>query len=172
MAPEQAAGRRGEIGRATDIYALGATLYEVLTGRPPFRGETEQDTTRLILESEPVPPRALRPGLSRDLETICLKCLRKEPVLRYAIGRGPARRPRAAARGPAHPRPAGLDVGASAVLGAAPTRSRGASGACHRPGYRPAGRRLGVGQFAPLVKTASRDSDRPRRPKRDRSQAI
>ena len=83
MAPEQAAGRRSEIGRATDIYALGATLYEILIGRPPFRGENDQDTTRLILESEPVPPRSLRPGLSRDLQTICLKCLRKEPGLRY-----------------------------------------------------------------------------------------
>ncbi len=83
MAPEQAAVRRAEVGPATDVYALGATLYQILAGRSPFRGETDAQTLRLVVESEPVPLRMMRPGLPRDLETICLKCLRKEPSRRY-----------------------------------------------------------------------------------------
>ena len=83
MAPEQVACRRADIGPGTDVYGLGSTLYEVLAGRPPFRGETEVETLRLVLETEPVSPRSLRPSLPRDLETICLKCLRKEPARRY-----------------------------------------------------------------------------------------
>jgi WD40 repeat protein/Tfp pilus assembly protein PilF len=84
MSPEQAAGRPGELGPATDIYALGAILYEMLTGHPPFRGVTAVETLQLVLGSEPVPPSRLRPGISRDLETICLKCLQKQPSRRYA----------------------------------------------------------------------------------------
>src|SRR5690606_31059443 len=84
MAPEQAAGRPRDVGPATDVYGLGAVLYEVLTGRPPFRGETPHETTQLVIHTEPVPPRDLRPGLPRDLETIVLACLRKEPGRRYA----------------------------------------------------------------------------------------
>jgi hypothetical protein len=84
MAPEQAAGRTHEIGAAADIHALGAILYEMLTGRPPFRGATAIETIEQVRTLEPVPPRDLRPGIPRDLETICLKCLEKEPERRYS----------------------------------------------------------------------------------------
>ncbi|HET6181150.1 MAG TPA: protein kinase [Candidatus Sulfotelmatobacter sp.] len=83
MAPEQAVGNNAAVSSATDVYAIGAVLYELLTGHPPFAGGTTYQTIKLLLDTDPRQPRLLNPKIDRDLSTICLKCLEKDPKRRY-----------------------------------------------------------------------------------------
>src|SRR6266498_92753 len=87
MAPEQAAGEPTKVNKPTDIYGLGAVLYQLLTGHPPFAGGTSYETIRLLLDTEPRQPRLWNPKIDRDISTICLKCLEKDPKRRYASAR-------------------------------------------------------------------------------------
>jgi serine/threonine-protein kinase len=84
MSPEQASGKPEEVGKSTDIYGLGAILYDLLTGAPPFSGETAAETMRMVRMEAPVPPGQRNSRVPRDLERICLRCLEKEPADRYA----------------------------------------------------------------------------------------
>lgn len=90
LPPEQAEANRGKVSRRSDVYGLGAVLYHLVTARPPFQAEALTELLRQVVESEPVSPRLLNPGVPRDLETICLKCLDKEPARRYATAQAVA----------------------------------------------------------------------------------
>ena len=109
MPPEQAAGRTKEIGPSADIYSFGAVLYCLITGRPPFQAATPLDTLLQVVEQDPVPPRQLNGAIPRDLETICMKCLEKEPTQRYASAQDLADElQRFLHDEPIHARPAGI----------------------------------------------------------------
>jgi tetratricopeptide (TPR) repeat protein len=87
MPPEQAAGEGDRVGPWSDIYSTGAILYELLTGRPPFRAASPFETVRQVIENEPVSPRLVNPSIPKDIETICLKCLQKDPTKRYTTSK-------------------------------------------------------------------------------------
>src|SRR6202007_3074652 len=84
MAPEQAVGNNDAVSNATDVYEIGAVLYQLLTGQPPFAGGTTYETIKLLLDTEPRQPRLLNPKVDRDLSTICLQSLEKDPNRRYS----------------------------------------------------------------------------------------
>jgi serine/threonine-protein kinase len=126
MSPEQAGGRVREVGTPTDVYALGAILYELLTGRPPFLGDTAMAIVQQVLNREPERPRALEPTIPRDLETVCLKCLEKDIARRYRTAEALASDLRAFREGrPITARPVGAPEGAWKWMKRHPSRAGG-----------------------------------------------
>ena len=152
MAPEQAVGNAHTIGPSADIYSLGAVLYELLTGRPPFRGETAAETEQQLIYQEPVPPSRLNSKVPRDLETICLTCLRKDPERRYATAAALAEDLHRFERGePITARPAGL-LEALVQVGPPPSDALGNAGS-KLAVRRHAGRRESVARRAASPRT-------------------
>ena len=154
MAPEALAGGPGKSGPASEVYALGAILYHLLTGRTPFTGSSASEILHLALAVPPPSPRVLNPAIPRDLETICLKCLEKSPESRYRQRRRGRRRPAAFPRGREHPCSSNYRAGACRTVGSASLRASGLARAA-RGGRaaalsalstRCAGARRGVGQ--------------------------
>ncbi len=148
MPPEQAKGDLAAIGPASDIYGLGAILYEMLTGKPPFEGQSATMTLWLVVNEDPVPPSKLRPHLPPDLETICLTCLNKDPRGRYASAQKLAEDLQMYLAGDFNPRPAGnyRSARASLVAGASghdAIRRHRRFGSCRRAGGFVAGKRAG-----------------------------
>ena len=160
--PSRPRGDSHLAGAPTDVYALGAILYELLTGRPPFRAATALETLAQVKSAEPVPPSRLQPGLPRDLETICLKCLEKAPGAAVRHGRGPGRGPAPVPGGRADPGPTRARLGAGLEMGPAaadrwrrpwpsawrPSASSWAAPSTTTPGSRPVLRRTQAAERA------------------------
>ncbi len=158
MSPEQATADHAVVDQRTDVYSLGATLYELATLRPVFEGSDRRELLRRIAQEEPRRPRAVQPAVPRDLETIILKAMAKEPAARYATAEDLADDLGAVPRRPADHGPAPRSAGAIGAVGAAARRGPGRRRPAAGRGLRRAGRRLrgGAGQ-------AGRDRARARR---------